>query len=467
MMVLLLLLALSLFVAPPVCAQQTHGVIDLEKDVKAQIKQLESRLFFGQDEPAHEQVVWLQWLITLYDFVDQKDGVEACYEQILAYFPFDAATMNAYALFLIERRGDYERAEKQLRDAAEWGEHADVRSLDLGTTYELLARVELNQGDIESSIAHARKALELLDEESSAAALRILAESYLQSGAFDEAAEAYLKLIALERGINREDINALQLFVHRTTRYADGSISGLIADAIEGKKRRYRSRIESEGGKIVSFPTEDQVVLEGTLRRTDGDGAALFVPDLGTTRSVYTPYAQLLFIEEISTLSLDLRGHGGSRTDSLPSYTDLTPAHLGLLPTDVVAGFRYLQNETGLADGQIVIAAAGRSCAVVEKAVHQASLAAPVIYLSPTFQSRDRELTNAVFFHPHEPILVVYSAEDLQAMLSFELFSDVKEFSRLERKILTDAGHGIEMLRRDTHALEFFQEWIGKTLGVR
>lgn len=448
-------------------SQQSGGLIDLEDEVRAQIETLRERWRSGLDQPAHQQVVLLQWLIELYSYVDELDHVEACYQQILAYFPYDVGTMNAYALFMIERRNDYERAEKQLLNAAEWGKNTDARALDLGTTFQLLARVELARGDHETAITHAQAALFLLSEENSADALRLLAEGYLLSEAYDAAADAYIKLITLERALNREDVNALQLFLHKTTGYGSGSVKQIIADAIAEHQALTRTRIQSEGGEVISCLSEDGVALEGTFRRAEGPGAVIFVTDLGGNRSVFAPYAQLLFIDKISTLSLDLRGHGGSRADSLPSFTELSPAHASRLTDDVVAGFRFIQKETGLDESQIMIVAAGRGCALVEKALHQASLTSPVLYLSPYFQSRDLALKNAISFHPELPTLVVFSAEDMRATQSLEIFKDIKELSSLTVKRLEDAGHGVDMLRRDVKALEFFQDWVGKNLGVR
>ena len=71
---------------------------------------------------------------------------------------------------------------------------------------------------------------------------------------------------------------------------------------------------------VVTVTTDDGVRLEGTLRRAQGPGAVLLVHDLGSRRSVYAPYAQLFFIDDLTTLSIDLRGHGNSRSDSLSSH---------------------------------------------------------------------------------------------------------------------------------------------------
>jgi tetratricopeptide (TPR) repeat protein len=466
-MVFVILVVFVLLFPLPSSAQEAEGMIDLTDDVRAQIEIVRGRWLSGADQPAHRQVVLLQWLIELYDYVDDMDNVEVCYRQILAFFPYDVSTMNAYALFLFERRKDYDRAEKQLRDAAEWGKNTDARALDLGTTYQLMARVLQTKGNLDSSINYAKAALELLSEEASAGALRLLAESYLESGAYDDAADAYIKLITLDRALNHEDINTLQLFLHKTTKYNTGSVMDLIEAAVDEKKAMFRARIESEGGNVVSWPSDDGVVLEGTLRRAEGPGAVLFVTDLGRARSIYEPYEQLLFIDEITTMSVDLRGHGGSRTDSLLSYAELSPGNMERLTDDLVAGFRYLQKETGFSDDRIMIVAEGRGCVLAEKAMHQAALAAPVLYLSPYFRSRDLALKNAVAFHPEQPTLFVFSYEDIRAVESVEVFRSIKKLPSLKIKGLNDAGHGIDMLRRDTKALEFFQDWIGKTLGVR
>ena len=141
-MLLIILASLSFLATSPVSGQQKYGLLDLEADVRTQIDDLEPRLFHDLDAPAHKQVVMLQWLIELYDYIDEKDEVEACYQKILSFFSSDVGTLNAYAIYLIERRGDYEKAEKQLLEAAHVGGYLDVRALDLGTTYELLARVE-------------------------------------------------------------------------------------------------------------------------------------------------------------------------------------------------------------------------------------------------------------------------------------------------------------------------------------
>jgi pimeloyl-ACP methyl ester carboxylesterase len=292
-----------------------------------------------------------------------------------------------------------------------------------------------------------------------------MAQSLLALERYDEAADAYLRLIALDRGANGEDVNALQLFVARTTRYSDGSIQRTIDDAVAEERRREVVRIELEGGSLVTIRSADGVPLEATLRRAEGPGAVLFVHETGSRRSVFTPYAQLLFIDEISSLAVDLRGHGGSRADSMLAFDALSAYNHDQLPGDVAAAYRYLENTLGIDEGHIAIIAAGHASAVVEKALYREHIDAPVVYLSPTFLDSDLEVHTAVSFHPATPALLVGGREDWSALRAIQAFTAARERPGVETRLYDDAGHGVETLRRVPAALEYLQRWLRATVG--
>jgi tetratricopeptide (TPR) repeat protein len=460
------LLVVALLLCPSLAVgQQSEGVVDLRADAEEQIARIETLLRGNADIAAERQAIMLRWLVDLYGLVGDHDSIEWCFQRILAFFPYDVGAMNAYAQFLLDTRKDGARAESLLVSASQWGRFTDARSLDRGRTYELLARTEIGKGGYEEAVRFADLAIELMDDESSAGARRLLAESYCGMGAYDKAAGAYIDLIALERGANREDINALKLIVGQTEKYSAADLNGMIDTAISKRTDERRRQIEAEGAELVSFTSSDGVVLEGTLRRRNGKGALLFVPNIGETRSIYKPYAQLLGIDGVSSLSLDLRGQGGSRSDSLLTQKNLPIRHFERLPDDIVAGFRFLQNELELDPGRIAIVTEGRACGLVEKAVHRGQLQVPIVYLSPIFEREDRELINAIAFHPAQPILLFYSSEDIHAMKSTMFYKDTNDFERLDIRVLDRAGHGVDVLRRDPAALEAFQAWARSAVG--
>jgi tetratricopeptide (TPR) repeat protein len=440
--------------------EEIEGALDLSRAAKEQIETFEGMLRRNGDMSAEKQAVIMLWLVDLYESIGEFDGVEWSYRRVLAFFPADVGVMNAYALFLIEKRHDGERAESLLVEASHWGRYTDARSLDRGGTYQLRSRVEIEKGDFESAIRHATMAVELMDDESSADARRVLAKSYLGAGYYDTAAEVYIDLIALERGAVTEDINALKLFIDRTDSYTAEDLNVLIDRAIADREAEKRRRVEAEAAELVAIPSSDGVMLEGTLRRRGGEGAILFIPDLGSTRTVYKPYAQLLGIDGISSLTLDLRGQGGSRSDSLLTQENLPLTHAQRLPDDVVAGFRFLERELRLDPSRIVIVTEGFAAPVVEQSLPRGGLAAPVVYLSPAFVPSDKDLANSVAFHPDLPILLFYSSEDLHALRSCSYFRKAKTFNKLKVYPLRNSGRGVDILRRNPDALESFQTWM-------
>jgi len=454
-----LLLIAILLLSPSVAAgQRSQGTIDLSDNAVEQIEHLEMSLAGTLDAPAERQAVMLQWLVELYEFVGDHDGVERSYRRILDFFPSDVGTMNSYARFLFETKNDGERAESLLVAASRWGRSTDARSLDRGFTYELLAQIEMEQGEFDEAIRHAGMAIDLMDDENSAGARRVLAESYRRAGDSEAAVEAYVALIALERGANREDINALKVIVGESGEHAAEDVGEMVESAIRERESVRRDQFDAEGAELVSIESRDGFLLEGTLRRREGTGAILFVPDIGGTRSVYRPYAQLFGIDGFSSLTIDLRGQGGSRSDSLLTHENLPARHFDRLPDDVVAGFRFVQEELDT-DG-IVIVSEGRACALVEKAIRSGHLAAPVVHLSPTIDAGDRAIGDAIAFHPEGPILMMYSGEDLHALRSVTIYKNTKEFRQLEIRVLHGAGHGVDVLRRDPDALEAVQNWL-------
>jgi tetratricopeptide (TPR) repeat protein len=438
--------------------EELEGALDFTQAAKEQIGYFERMLV--SDLSAERQAAILLWLVDLYRSVGQYDGVERSYRRILAFFPADVGIMNSYALFLIEQGGASERAESLLVAATQWGRYTDARSLDRGGTYELLARVEMEKGDYDSAIKRARMAVELMDDESSAGARRVLAESLRHAGRYDDAARVYIDLIALERGAVIEDVNALKLFVDRTGSYRSEGLNAAIDSAIADREAEKRLRVEAEGAELVAIPSAGGVVLEGTLRRRAGEGAILFVPDMGSTRRAFTPYAQLLGVDGISSLTLDLRGQGGSRFDSLLTQENMPLRHAQRLPDDVVAGFRYLQGALRLDPARIVIVTEGYASPIVEQALPLGGLAAPVVHLSPAFTPLDKELANSIAFHPDFPVLLYYSDEDLHALRSCSYYRKAKNFSQLDIRRVRKSGRGVDILRRNPNALEGFQVWV-------
>lgn len=453
----------ALAVALPAAAQE--GTLDLGQSIDEQIAYLEQLANGGME--VHKTVAFLQWLVELYTITGAYNMVEDCYARMLWFYPNDVAIHNAYGKFLMEKRKHYVHADRVLRDAHLWGTAADPHPPALGDTYEIWSQTLYRNGEYDRALGAARLGVDFRGENVSAATLRTMGATLVALERYDEAAETYVGLIAREGGVNHEDINVLQLFIPRTTKYREGSVRDMIAAAVEKGRNERIARIEAEGGRVVSVQAQDDVMLEATLRQSEGGGAVLLVPEPGTIRDLYTPYAQLLFVDDITTLAIDLRGHGGSRSDSLPSPDTISPEGRSVYSVDIAAGINYLHETLGVATDRIAIVAPGTACALVEKAIYATRSAPNVVYLSPSFANDDRDLETAASFHADRPVLLMYSDEDLGAMESTEWFRDIKQREHLAVLRLHAAGRGIDILQRDTKALESFQEWLRRELAQR
>lgn len=462
--ILLSLLALAALVAAgSAFAQDTSGTMDFQEAVRKQIAHVQQRLEFGKDLPVRRQRVLLTWLIELYEITGNERGIEACYRRIIDFIPYDVVTLNNYAAFLLER-GRVGEAERCTSAARRYHEYANAPDTDRGRTFELDARVALASGDTTAAVRAAERAVDVTGERVPGP-LRALAESYTLAGRYDDAVATYLALIALERGRNANDINAAQVILERAPAYDASNFNAAVTEAIESHDAERIAEIEAQGAEVVRVKTGDGVVLEGTLRRSNGSTAALFVHAPGSTRDVYTVPEQLLFVEGVTTLSVDLRGHGGSRSDSLSGYAALSGHHVAMFPADILACFRRLEELTGLADTHITIVSAGSACALVEKAIHEGGIAPSVVHLSPMFDRNDRDLVNALSFHPDRPFLVIVSTEDLRAQRSLAFLLQTKEREHLKTRRLTDAGHGPDTLK-DPETLAYFVDWVAARAGA-
>ncbi len=445
-----LVLAVLLAAAVPAAAQDA-GSVDIRESVNQRIRELESQI--GGDTAAEKQAVILRWLADLYVSVGDLDAAEQAYERILAFFSFDTATSNAYARFLIDVRGDAGRAERVLRDAIGWADALDEPPVAIGHTYALRARVLRALGRCAEAIEPSDRAVEMLDEDAAEEALRVRAACLAEAGRLDEARRNYAELLGSNGAANPDDVSG---FIAALTagpgRIDAGEVESAIAKAIEDARERRREAAKAEGATIVEMRTSDGVRIEGTFRRGgDLPRAVVFVPESSSRRSVYTPYAQLLSLDGISTLTVDPRGHGDSRSDSLPSFNGMSETHRARIADDIALAVRRAGEETGAPAHRIVVIAAGDGCAAVERALHEHALACSIVHLSPVFDPEDRALASALSFRQPRPSMLLVSDEDVYALHSLGYFLDRAGTNGVKSDVLTGAGHGNSLLRDPEH----------------
>jgi tetratricopeptide (TPR) repeat protein len=455
--------SLLLLLATTYVHAQDTGVIDTRAAVERRIRELEG-LVQG-DAPVARLAVTLRWLADLYVSVGRIDDAEFAYQRILAYYPFDAATSNAYGDFLMNTRQDPERAEKVLRDAIARDQVNVSPSPHVGQTYALHAHALAEMGKCEEALSDTERAVALAGDDIVEDALRTRVRCLSELGRDKDAKQTLLALIGATGNSSADDHSTLvALLGGKKKRVDEREVQRVVSAAIDDARTQRAEALAREKAKLVEITSEGGARLEATLRRADGPSAVLFVPDLGGRRTAYTVYAQLFSLDGFTTLTIDPRGHGNSRSDSLPSYQGMPQAQRDRLPADVAAAHNYLTGTLRIDPKQIVIVAAGSACTVVEHAIHEHGLAPAVVYLSPMFDGNDRDLTSALSFRPERPALVLASKEDVYAVRSLQLFQSQVTSDTVRAEVYPSAGHGALILR-DPAGFADVDAWVKATLS--
>jgi tetratricopeptide (TPR) repeat protein len=437
---------LAIFALAAPAFAQSDGTIDTRAAIEKRIYELEGMI--SGDASAEKQAVTLRWLADLYVAVGRIDAAEAAYERILVFYPYDVASSNAYAEFLLDQRKDPERALEVTRAAIAWAGSAPSPPPYLGRTYAIRARAFADAGQCVDALRVAEEAVRRADEDAAEDAVRTRVRCLSETGKDAQAKDALLDLIGDTGASYPDDKSALVAILTREKKRVDANeVERVIDAAVSDARKRRAKTLAGENATLVELESTGRVRLEATLRPGRGPSAILFVPDLGSRRSAYTPYAQLFSLDDITTLSVDLRGQGDSRCDSLPSSDRLTPQHYAELPADVAAAFAYLVDTRKIDPSRIAIVAAGGACVIVERAIHEHNLAPVVVYLSPVFPADDRELASAFSFRPPRPALVLASEEDIYATRSLRSFKTTLDPAPVTTKLYKSAGHGVSLLR--------------------
>jgi alpha-beta hydrolase superfamily lysophospholipase len=288
----------------------------------------------------------------------------------------------------------------------------------------------------------------------------------MELGDTADARRTYEELIGQSGGSNPDDINNFISLLAASSGHVDAdTVRMAVANAIADARQYRREMAAGEGATIVELRAEDGVRIEATLRPGSTPRALVFVPETGARRAQFKPYAQLLALDGITTLTLDPRGHGDSRCDSLPDAAGLPEEHRARISDDIASAVRYLRDARHIPVDGIAIIAEGDASAFTERALHEHSLPVVVVYLSPIFDPDDRAITAALSFRPPRPALLLASNEDVYAVSSLGFFLDAAGTSDVTTRVLRTAGHGANLLR-DPANFAAVQTWTETALSA-
>lgn len=215
----------------------------------------------------------------------------------------------------------------------------------------------------------------------------------------------------------------------------------------------------------ITFQTEDGVTIVGDWLRAGDEAkwAALLLHMMPADRTSWAGFDDALAHHNISSLAIDLRGHGESvqrGSERLDFRVFSNEDHQGS-QLDLVAAESWLIGQ-GIALDHIVVVGAsiGANLALAHLATHPQLPGA--VLLSPGLDYRGIRTDRALLsLRPEQSLLFVSSRRDP------ECARDVVELDRLtsvphEVFWLEGSAHGTDLFRQDPHLADRIAVWVAQ-----
>jgi len=225
------------------------------------------------------------------------------------------------------------------------------------------------------------------------------------------------------------------------------ALAGVVAMAVSSEA----------SGRAVAFPSLDGTALTGEYFEASARPApaVVLVHMLSRTKSEWGNLPDRLQEAGITTLTLDLRGHGGSSgsAQALPEMVQ-----------DVRAAVQWLAGRPGVRPGSIGLVGASLGASLSLLATVELPAVVAVALLSPSLDYRGlRTDVNLVKRLGSRRLWLAASAEDPLALRTLRDFAADPSGPR-EQLISSTAAHGTALLERDAEVGRALVDWLRRSL---
>jgi pimeloyl-ACP methyl ester carboxylesterase len=207
-----------------------------------------------------------------------------------------------------------------------------------------------------------------------------------------------------------------------------------------------------EDGSVVKVLTDDGLPLAATFTQAIGGpprpGVILFHM-LGSDRSAWLGLSQALAEHGISSLAVDLRGHGETGSD--PDWE--------LTQDDLRAIWDYFTKREDVAPNQIALIGASIGSNLALQLGASTPEARGVVLLSPGLDYQGVVTDRAMLEYSGRPALIVVSAEDTYAANSSRTLQQLGGES-VVLELTREAGHGTNMLLVQPELIDQIIAWL-------
>lgn len=217
----------------------------------------------------------------------------------------------------------------------------------------------------------------------------------------------------------------------------------------------------------VFIETSDSLTIVGSLELVTGverSPACLLVHMLGSDRSSYSEFQQKLLNAGISSLAIDMRGHGDSTADGSLNYRDFRAEEWSAVVNDIKAGMDFLRSLHSIDSAHIGIVGAsiGANLAVVaaseENRDEVENTASCLVLLSPGINYREVRPLQFARDLGHIPVYIASAEEDMQSYRGSQSLSQAARGGELFS--FPGSDHGTDLFDVHMNFMDDLVAWL-------
>ncbi|MFA6953181.1 MAG: alpha/beta fold hydrolase [Patescibacteria group bacterium] len=215
----------------------------------------------------------------------------------------------------------------------------------------------------------------------------------------------------------------------------------------------------------INFLTEDKVTIIGDYYNAKSSRVALLLHMMPATKESWQAFAEGLLEKEISSLAIDLRGHGQSldQIGQVLNYQNFGDLQHQASAKDVEAALTWLKNR-GFKENNIAIVGAsiGANLALQEMGYKPEYK----IVVAISAGSDYRGIQPAPFissYKSNQRILFIASHEDTESAIASQSFFDQTQAQK-KLIMLDNAGHGTNIFLNSPQTLADAISWLNLNL---
>ena len=422
-------LALALVLAAPGCEKETHRAArrtfqeimaaDLRDDDRAAA--LEA---FVRDFPERKTNPYLVRACGLladhHARAGRADVAASWYERAVREVPDDPDLLNALGYHYARNGMSLDRAVTVLEQAVRLAEERRYPDRRRGLIEDSLGWAHRMRGDLRISVSQLEEAARL--SPGVPIIREHLAGAYHALGERDKAVSVYLDLYLGDRATRADLLAAMRsIGLEGGPAYAR-VVERRVADGLRGLAEADRRDARSVGADLVTVVSRDGHRLAGSLFRPSASetrpaGGVLLLHPLGSSRAACTSQAAALTARGLVVLSLDLRGHGASVSETVPdthAFSARLDANLDASEQDARAALAFLARQPRVDPSRIGLVGGGLGAFVAARAVLAGASPAPhprALVLRSPWGRAEAYRPLLAGFDPHDILLVAGAAE--------------------------------------------------------